>query len=134
MTEIRNIVAGPSQWDVMLSLFEDKEVILTFDKGDPVTFVIDTVYDNKGADKLLQPGETTVTHSRGDGWLIKGWPISTRENVDKDIYEVWAEYSFRTRTGICVLVPESEYDEKVTSSFMPIVWRRAMGIPEDGWV
>lgn len=128
MTAIRNIIGGPSKWNIILSLFEDTPITFTFEGGETVSMIVDNVHDFRGGEYIQQSGEIVLCHPREDGWLLAGRPSNDQIVKDGLVYQIWIEYDAKSRTGIGVTQSEAEYDDMAEELFLPYVWHDAMGV------
>lgn len=128
MTVIRTIIGGPSKWDIILSLCEDKPVTFTLQDGEVISMIIENVHDFRGGDYIQQSGEFVESHPDDDGWLIAGRPSDSLAHRDGRIYQIWIEYDAKPRAGIAVVQSEKEYTDMSEILFLPFVWHEAMGV------
>lgn len=101
MADIVKITNGPSQWDLMMSLFERKRVTFDLECGEHVarTFemVVDAISCGGSAERVM------IDHSgiprqgfmllEGTGWEPKGWD-------EKKVKAFYVAYSADRRQGV----------------------------------
>lgn len=142
MAAIRTIIAGPSQWDLMLSLFEDKEVTFTFRGNDKVKGVVETLSDWRWGDRIVWPEHldrpTREDHLDADDPLpFRPWLIALNPPRDEPSYDesglnsmLFAEYSTEgRRRGHGAVLSGKELDGMSKTVFMYNVWKQVLGIP-----
>lgn len=115
---------GPSQWEVMLSLFENKVISFTLENGYVMPVILSTVHDFRAYNMLNR----TENHDRehiDQGWLLHG---SVHDDWDQDAF---IEYDMRNRTGTIVLVSSVGEEKPVQLRFdwLPEYWRVMMDLP-----
>ena len=128
MTRLKHIKKGPSQWEVMLSLFENKPVEFTFSDGSRVSMTIYSVYNFRAGDVLVRPLDY-VGHPTGNGWLFYGIELSG--DCEPADWEAFIEYDMKTRDGSCKILTEDESLAKsVDTNWLPDFWRQMMDLPQ----
>lgn len=144
MATLHYIIGGPSRWDIMMSIFEDKPLQFTlsdvphrkgFSLNDDgiVSVVVKTLHDHSTEDPILMdliPREhlkPTIYHKRDQpSWLI----IAEYEHLgapEAPFDTVLIEYDERTRRGIAVTYSE---DEILTNGLINIAsyWKEKMDL------
>jgi hypothetical protein len=122
-----HVVAGPSKWELMQSLFTRSMVRFTLDSGIVIEGQVKTLHDHGIEDTIVEEDSFTYSADEFHDWLIL---VEPRSNV---IYSAAIEYHERTRTGAAVWISYSEYESlredgvPVDAIYrMPSIWARMM--------
>jgi len=124
MTTMRSIIAGPAKWDLMQSMFEGSTVMFTLDDNQRIEGEVQTLHKHKGEPRLSEvPGLYHPNAPQLD-WLIQ---VDFNQTKHPDICMAYIEYDMTTRTGLCTLYSDVEF-EISDMLYLPEEWSRMMGI------
>jgi len=124
MTTMRSIIAGPAKWDLMQSMFTDSTVLFTLDDNLQIEGVVQTLHKHKGEPRLSEVSGLYHPNATRLDWLIQ---VDFNQTTYPDICMAYIEYDMTTRTGLCTLYSDIEF-ESSDILYLPEEWVNMMGI------